>query len=398
MKLKPLTGVLFGAHLIVMLIVVDPILAQREWTPPIPLVFQDPAVTESEKGSKAGKAATTSPSMVGCPDCLEKQKSNQTEKTQKDKNSECKGQLSTLPIRPFGPLGHSPVLQTGPGYYSFWDFVTGNYRQKSPKRPYSPISPIANSFYDADFRYLDDPQNKQTQLFDPLHQISFGQNWYFSTGGEFRWRSMNERNRRFTGVTNNYDLLRTRVYGDLWYKNSFRIFGEFHHAEIANQDLPPLLIDVNRSDFLNLFFDLKVANIADAPVYVRGGRQELYLGSQRLISPLDWVNSRRTFQGVRVFRPGKKVDVDLFWVQPVVPERNELDSVDNDQNFAGAWVTYRPKKGHSIDGYYLFLDDTSPIPILDAGSVATNTHTNWYSILWEEEQFPVGFRRDVAIW
>ena len=118
---------------------------------------------------------------------------------------------------------------------------------------------------------------------------------------------------------------------------------------------------MNKSDFLNLFVDAKIANLDGNPAYVRVGRQELLFGSQRLISPLDWANTRRTFQGVRAFRQTDKWDFDLFWVQPVIANANRLDSVDNNQNFVGAWATYRPKKGQTIDAYYLMLDNTNQL-------------------------------------
>ena len=132
-------------------------------------------------------------------------------------------------------------------------------------------------------------------------------------------------------------------------------------AASAWQDLPPLPIDENQADFLNLFVDVKLAELGGSPAYVRVGRQELLFGSQRLISPLDWANTRRTFQGVRAFRTTEKWDFDLFWVQPVSSNPARLDSVDNNQNFAGAWATYRPKKGQAIDAYYLMLDNTNRV-------------------------------------
>ena len=62
-------------------------------------------------------------------------------------------------------------------------------------------------------------------------------------------------------------------------------------------------------------------------------------------------NPRRglRFQGFRGFHQSENFDVDLFWVQPVVPNPGRLDSVDNNQNFAGAWATYKPKKGTTAD-------------------------------------------------
>jgi hypothetical protein len=80
-----------------------------------------------------------------------------------------------------------------------------------------------------------------------------------------------------------------------------------------------------------------------------------------LVSTLDWANTRRTFQGVSSFVTGDKWDAELFWVQPVIPNSNRFDSVDNNQNFAGGWVTYKPKKGTTADLYYLMLDNTNDV-------------------------------------
>ncbi len=123
--------------------------------------------------------------------------------------------------------------------------------------------------------------------------------------------------------------------------------------------MPPLPIDRNYADFLNLFVDVKVADIDGKPAYVRIGRQEVLLGSQRLVSSPDWATTRRSFDGVRAFRQGDKFDVDLFYLAPVKVARDKLDSHDNNQNFAGGWLTYRPEKGTFIDLYYLFLDNTN---------------------------------------
>ena len=56
-------------------------------------------------------------------------------------------------------------------------------------------------------------------------------------------------NSRFTGRNNEYDLFRTRVYGDLWYRDQFRVYAEFLGAYSSWQDLPPLPPDQNKADF-----------------------------------------------------------------------------------------------------------------------------------------------------
>ena len=92
------------------------------------------------------------------------------------------------------------------------------------------------------------------------------------------------------------------MYTDLWYRDDFRVFVEYIGAWTSSQNLPPLPIDQTGSDLLDAFVDVKVADLDGSPAYVRVGRQELLFGSQRLISPLEWGNTRRTFQGVRGFR------------------------------------------------------------------------------------------------
>jgi hypothetical protein len=281
------------------------------------------------------------------------------------------------PIAPIPRPGLFITPPTGPGYYSLVDLLTGNERAAPPRYPYPRFSIMGFSFFDADFRYLDDPNNTEHDIFDPLKRIHLGDNWLFTTGGEFRFRYMNEVDSRLTGVDNTYDLTRERVYGDLWFRDIFRVYAELLWAESFNQDLPPLVIDRNLGDFLNLFADLKVAELCDHPVYFRGGRQELLFGSQRLISPLDWANTRRTFEGGRLFYRGDKWDVDAFVVSPVVPTVNHFfSSINANEVFSGAWATYRPKAGQALDAYYLNLDNTSGTPVtlgLPAGPYNVNT-------------------------
>lgn len=265
-------------------------------------------------------------------------------------------------VRPFPRPGHFPVPPAGPGYYSALDYLRGECRKGPPKYPYPRFGLIQPSFFDTDnFAYLDDPKNTEHDFFDPLKRVRIGENWLFTTGGDVRTRFENKYNDRLTQRDNNYYLSRVRTYADLWYRDDFRVYAEYIGAWSSFQDLPRLPIDENKSDLLNAFVDVKLADLGGNPAYVRAGRQELLFGSQRLISPLEWANTRRTFQGVRTFRQTEKWDYDLFWVQPVVPNGNRFDSVDNNQNFFGSWLTYRPKKGHAIDAYYLLLDNTNRV-------------------------------------
>src|SRR5205807_2082786 len=150
-------------------------------------------------------------------------------------------------------------------------------------------------------------------------------------------------------------------------------------------------------DFLNLFADVRLFNFGekDNPVYFRVGRQELLYGSQRLVSTLDWVNTRRTFEGFKMFTRTEKWDFDVFGVQPVVPPRGtQFDSADHNQFFSGAWFTYRNAPGQNVDLYYLNLNNTNRGAAVGNGGVVGNysvstfgfryvgTHNSW---LWDFE-------------
>ncbi len=300
-------------------------------------------------------------------------------------------QVPSIQVLPRGTYFFIPP--SGPGYYSLRDMVAGNYRQEAPKFPTVPFSIMPNSFFDADYRYLEDPNNTQFDFFDPLKRIHPNDNWMISFGGEERLRFANEENSRLSGKDNSYLLTRSRIYGDLWYKDIFRVYAEFLDARSTHQTLAPLLVDVDHADFLNLFMELKIWEFNDKPVYVRGGRQELLFGSQRLISPLDWVNTRRTFQGFRSYWRSEKVDVDIFGVQPVIPNATQLDEADTGQWFSGFWYTYRPQKGHFIDLYYLNLNNIHAVAKGLGGKVGGfNTSTigsryagNLKGLLWDFE-------------
>jgi hypothetical protein len=283
-------------------------------------------------------------------------------------NEACKPFWQTHPRYPVLPkLGFFLVPPSGPGYYSLRDVVENKYRQDAPPYGYNRFGLYPFGFFDADFRYVDDPQkNKDVDFFEKLHRIHFGHNneWLFGTGGEFTYRMFNEINSRGVGIDNRYDLTRLRLFGDLWYKDSFRIYVEGISAQSFNQNLKPLVADRDYFDLLNAFVDVKVfQDDSNVPWYVRAGRQQLAFGSQRLVSPLIWANTMRTFEGVSAFRHGDKFDADLFWVQPVIPNAGRFDSVDREQNFTGAWTTYRPDKNTTLDLYYLFLDNNNKYKI-----------------------------------
>src|SRR5262249_37938273 len=69
-------------------------------------------------------------------------------------------------VQPFPRPGWFILPPTGPGYYSLADVLHGEYRKAPPKYPYPRFNIIPFSFFECDWRYLEDPKNEEHDYFD----------------------------------------------------------------------------------------------------------------------------------------------------------------------------------------------------------------------------------------
>jgi len=261
----------------------------------------------------------------------------------------------------------------------------GDGATQSAKRP--PPNPYKGVFYDNDFSYLDDPANEYCYLGDFMKRRRLWDSLMLDVGGEYRLRQHNE---HILTRNNNFLLQRTRVYGDLHVDDWFRTYIEAIDATSAWEDLPPRPTEENRFDALNLFGDARIISGGRGDVWLRAGRQELLYGAQRLISPLDWSNTRRTFDGVKLFWRGESWDADAFWTRPVPASQHlnndhNFDHPDPHEEFYGLYMTRKDWKNHKLDLYYLRLakyDGLVPFQNHTLGSRWEGKHDAW---LWEIE-------------
>lgn len=206
-------------------------------------------------------------------------------------------------------------------------------------------------FYDNNFSYINNPNYTDWYPGDYFKQMPFGDCWMVDMGGQYRARFHDEQNMRGFGLTGRDDqflLHRTRLFANAKYSDWFRVYGEYIDAESNYENFPPRNIEVNRSDMLNLFADAKLMEEA-GDLWFRAGRQELLYGSQRLISPLDWANTRRTFEGYKFFWVGDDWNVDFFYTRPVLINPIQFDSANYQQEFFGSWATYKAVQNQTYD-------------------------------------------------
>ncbi|OHB85633.1 MAG: hypothetical protein A2V98_22590 [Planctomycetes bacterium RBG_16_64_12] len=241
-------------------------------------------------------------------------------------------------------------------------------------------------FYDNDFSYLVDPNYSDWHLGDRLKRLAVADCVTLDVGGQFRVRQHSERNSRLgglTGLDDDFLLYRTRLYANVQIGECLRAYAEMIDAVSNYETFGPLGIEENRTDFLNLFGDARIYQTSSGELWARLGRQELLYGAERTVSPLDWANTRRTFEGYKAFWKGETWDVDAFWVRPIQINAEHFDSPDYDQEFMGLYTTYHGSKNGTLDLYYLRLEnDAADFEFDTLGTRLLGTRGPW---LWEVE-------------
>jgi len=219
-------------------------------------------------------------------------------------------------------------------------------------------------FYENDFGYLEgdcldsgDPRDAVAKASDALKEIPLASRIRLSIGGEVRLRFHHEDGiggSRLDGLDNDFLLSRVRSYANIEITEYFRGFVEVIDARQAGGDLPPRGIEVVRDDVLNGFGEIRLP-LENGRVFARAGRQELLLGAQRLVSPLDWGNTRRSFDG---FRAGyAQGDFKLTgWFTNPREIRNKSSRRGEKKDFSGVYAGWTGLPGQTIEAYAMNLD------------------------------------------
>lgn len=236
----------------------------------------------------------------------------------------------------------------------------------SPQAPpaYTPVR------WNEDYSYLRDPA-RRVDPFDSLKYIPLGEDdgFYLSLGAQVRYRYEWFDNANFgAGPQDNdgYHLLRVLPHADLHLGKNFRIFAQGVSALATDRtggERPGL--DENDLDIHQAFADVILPLDNGMNLTLRGGRQNLLYGAQRLISPLDWSNARRTFDGGKASLawPKNTNVLDVFYVHPIVVDEGPVDSFNDNIAFAGIYDTlmlpsFIEGAGSRLEGYALLLDNS----------------------------------------
>ncbi len=231
--------------------------------------------------------------------------------------------------------------------------------------------PVQRPSYDVlrfreDWSVLREPERlEDDDFFDPIKYIPLsddGEVW-LSFGGQGRLRLESWEDFNFSGANDDAFLLsRLRYHADLHVGPNLRVFVEGKNAYSTDRDLPggKRTLEVDELDLQNAFIDLGIP-LGEWKLTLRGGRQEMLFGRQRLVSPLDWANTRRTFDGFSgIFSRGTWT-VTGFWTRPVPVQKYDFNDSDANTDFYGIYATGKiPDSTLGLDLYWLgFEADTA---------------------------------------
>lgn len=217
--------------------------------------------------------------------------------------------------------------------------------------------------FEEDYRYLRDP-TKRTDLFDPVKFIPFDEDGsvYLSLGGEVR-----ERYERYTNYNwgkgpqddGGYLLQRYMLHVDFHAGDHIRFFGQVKSGLEYGREGGPRPADRDQGDIHQAFVDGILNLGAEDTLTVRLGRQEMNLGSSRMVSTREGPNVRQSFQGADAILNVGGWRLDGFVTRPVETNPGAFDDEGDEHRafwglYASGAIRFIP--GLSIDLYYLGLE------------------------------------------
>lgn len=272
----------------------------------------------------------------------------------------------------------------------------------------APAPPLLGNRYDEDWRgYC---ASSPTSGLDAVKCIRLPGTTLLSLGGELRERGEAFENPAF-GLKHSYDhalLHRVLAFGDLRVADLMRAFVQFNYASATARPFAPSPTDVDRLDLAQAFLEAGVP-IADGRLSLRGGRQELSFGSQRLLSVRDSPNIRRNFDGARLMWDAGGYRLDALYVRPVESARGTFDDrIGTSEALSGVYATRMPRLGlpTGIDVYFLeYRRDDARFALARADerrhSLGTRIFGNRQRFDWNVEgvyQFGHFGPRDISAW
>ena len=245
-----------------------------------------------------------------------------------------------------------------------WPATPDGQAQPAPARsaPAAPRRIYLTDRADEDWSFLKN-RAYRTDFWDPLKYIPLGrEDWYLTLGGEVRLRPEGFRIRgdeTTPAILDNYLLQRYLFSADFHLGKRFRVFSELQSGLISGKLRSPRPTDRNLAEIHQGFVEFRTPLGRGRNLMVRAGRQELAIGSSRLISAAQGLNVKRSFDGATAHYGSERWRAEFGAARLVRLQPGAFDDPpDHEQSFWGTAFSRRgvPFKTASLSAYYLGLD------------------------------------------
>lgn len=231
---------------------------------------------------------------------------------------------------------------------------------------------------DEDWTFLKTAPN--TDLWDPIKYVPLGpEDWSLTMSGEARFRAEGFRIRETPGrpsATDSYLLQRYLFGTEVRLGTRARLFGELQSGLINGRLRSPRPTDRNSLDIHQAFFEWRQPFRQADRFLITVGRQEIEIGSSRLISASPGLNVKRSFDGVVLSYRAPTWTVGAVGAKLVALEGGVFDdSPDWGQAFWGVAAGRRgPMLERSELGvYYLGIENDRSTYVQGIGSETRHT-------------------------
>ena len=236
--------------------------------------------------------------------------------------------------------------------------------------------------YEEDWSFLRD-SHRGSDWLDPIKFVPLGRNTnaYASFGGELRETYERFHNPNF-GLPpqdpDGYLLERYLVHADVHIASHTRVFTEIVSAlENWRSGGPRPIIDEDKFDFHQGFLEFRSEENHGMKATARMGRQELTLGSGRLLALREGTNVPSSFDGIRASTEIYGWSADFFAAKPLSTRRGIVDDPPQAGNwFWGIYVTRKARlfaRPSHFDLYYFGLDRNPAV--FNQGAAHETRHT-----------------------
>jgi hypothetical protein len=240
---------------------------------------------------------------------------------------------------------------------------------------------ISSIRYDEDYSYLRDASLRTGAWWERFKYLPLNDSGdvYFTLGAEARLRYEWTKNNNWgegPATDDGYLWYRALPLADLHLGRYVRLFGQFVFAFADGKEPSVTPVDETGADWLQGFVDLIVPLAPDASFTLRGGRQMLLYGSERLIGTRYGPNVPRSFDGLKGLAKAGEWSIDAFYARPVTVG---LKSFDDETSYRQSlWAVYATlalpigeKSG--VDGFYIGYENKDGVFNQGAGDERRHT-------------------------